>query len=212
MRRSIRARHWWAMRFIWPPRAGYTSSRQNLRGSEQIPGQPRTTSAIHQAEDVAVRILEPGYLHVAMHVHITLALRFRQVVVFEPHALGLQRPDDVFEIVNRPRQSGSLVRAGKAGTIDIDPVTLPSTTSTLLVRGGRGTKPLLLGAQLRCQLVPEILGLEDRPNLNFRSAFKRRFLEPLHGFVDGAHFPDPEACDQVLRIRERAIEHRWVLS
>src|SRR5687768_7229186 len=87
-----------------------------------------------------------------------------------------------------------------------------SPTSTLEVRGGRGTEALFLRAQLRCQLVPEILGLEDRPNLNFRAALERRFLEPLHGFVHGAHFPDPETCDQLLRIRKRPIEYRRVRS
>src|SRR5687767_12565958 len=149
MRRSIRARHWWAMRFIWPPRAGCTSSPQNLRGSEQIPGHARTTSAIHHAEDVAVWILEPGDLHVAMHVHITFALRFRQIVVFEPHALGLQRSDDVFDIVNRPRQGGRLVRAGKAGAIDIDPTIAALQDNSLVVFGIGSSEPQCVLVKLR---------------------------------------------------------------
>ena len=61
--------------------------------------------AIHYAENIAVRILEPGDLNIAGDVHVAFALRVREIVVLEPDALRLERAYDVLHIVNGPGEA-----------------------------------------------------------------------------------------------------------
>ena len=72
-------------------------------------------SAVHDAENVAVRIFEPGDFVIAGDVHVALALRLGQVIVLERDAFGLERADDVFDIVDRPGQGSGFVRASEGG-------------------------------------------------------------------------------------------------
>src|SRR2546427_2330478 len=53
--------------------------------------------SINDVEDVPVRILEPGDLHVAGDVDVALALHVRHVVVLERDALDLERAHDVVQ-------------------------------------------------------------------------------------------------------------------
>ena len=64
-------------------------------------------------EDVAVRILEPGDLHVFAvgHVQVALQLQPRHVVVLEGNALRLQRTHFAFDVVDGPRHGSRLVGA-----------------------------------------------------------------------------------------------------
>src|SRR5438067_2894200 len=67
---------------------------------------------------------------------------------------------------------------------------------------------LLLRAQLRRELLAEVLGLEDRPDLDFGPAVERRALEPLDRLVDRLHAPHPVAGDELLGLGERAVGDR----
>src|SRR5688500_2687551 len=73
-------------------------------------------------------------------------------------------------------------------------------------------QPVFLRSELRRELGAEILGLEDLANLDLRIAAERRALEPLDCLLLRLHLPDPEARDQLLGLRERAIDDRPILS
>src|SRR5688500_537776 len=73
-------------------------------------------------------------------------------------------------------------------------------------------QPVFLRSELRRELGAEILGLEDLANLDLRIAAERRALEPLDCLLLRLHLPDPEARDQLLGLRERAIDDRPNLS
>jgi hypothetical protein len=79
--------------------------------------------AIHDAENVAVRILEPGHLDVARDVNVALAPRVRQIVVLEPDALRLEPADDILDSVGTRRRADSLPRDG---SVDIDAGIIPT--------------------------------------------------------------------------------------
>src|SRR3712207_1567510 len=67
----------------------------------------------------------------------------------------------------------------------------------------------LLGlAQLRRQVLAEVLGLEDLPDLDLRLAPHRvrAALDPLDRLLHGADLPQPEAGDQLLGLGEGAVD------
>src|SRR3989442_14169757 len=53
----------------------------------------------------------------------------------------------------------------------------------------------------------EVLRLEYLPYLHFGPAIERSTLEPVDRFLLGIHFPEPEAGNQLLRFRERAVSN-----
>src|SRR5690606_11294083 len=67
-------------------------------------------------------------------------------------------------------------------------------------------QPFFLFAQLRRHHLVEVLGLEDLANLDFGAAIEGRLLQPLDGFLHRSGLPDPEACDQLLALRERTVD------
>src|SRR3954468_20974469 len=69
-------------------------------------------------------------------------------------------------------------------------------------------QPLFLRAELGRELLAEVLGLEDRPDFDFRPAAERCALQPLDRFVHRLDVPQPEAGDQLLRFGERSVDHR----
>ena len=68
-----------------PAASKRSEERQSVSGSHFL--------AIHDAEDVAVQILEPGDLDVPRDMHVALAPGLRQIVVLERDALRLERPE-----------------------------------------------------------------------------------------------------------------------
>src|SRR5512134_3781200 len=73
-----------------------------------------------------------------------------------------------------------------------------------------GAEPILLGPQLRSELLAEVVGLEDRAHLEGRVLPGHRVraaLQPRHRLVHRFHLPDPEPRDELLRLRERAVHH-----
>src|SRR5690348_1601078 len=66
---------------------------------------------------------------------------------------------------------------------------------------------LLALAHLRRQDLAEVLVLEDLPDLDDRIALHRvrAALDPLDGLLQRADLPQPEAGDQLLGLRERAV-------
>src|SRR5262245_39782334 len=83
--------------------------------------------------------------------------------------------------------------------------------STLRVALTRGARALLLLTQFGRELRAEVLGLEDRAQVDV-ALLERGALQPLDGLVHVAHLPDPEAGDQFLRLRERPVDHRALLA
>src|SRR5689334_20386904 len=73
-------------------------------------------------------------------------------------------------------------------------------------------KTLLLRSQFRSQLSGEVLRLKNRANLDFRSSVEWSSFEPLDGFIDRPHLPEPKAGDQLLRLRERSIDDSPLFS
>src|SRR4051812_30805859 len=69
-------------------------------------------------------------------------------------------------------------------------------------------QPLFLRTELGRELLAEVLGLEDRPDFDFRPAAERCALQPLDRFVHRLDVPQPEAGDQLLRFSERSVDHR----
>src|SRR5688572_14444777 len=67
---------------------------------------------------------------------------------------------------------------------------------------------VLLRAQLRRELLAEVVGLEDRSNLELRLFTRHRIRTatyPLDRLVHRLHLPQPEAGDELLRLGERAV-------
>ena len=82
----------------------------------------------------------------------------------------------------------------------------------LRVLGGLRPQPLLLLAQLGRELLAEIVGLEDLPDLDLGASVEGRALEPLQGLVHRLDLPDPEAGDQLLRLGEGPVDDRPLLA
>src|SRR5580658_1418447 len=71
-----------------------------------------------------------------------------------------------------------------------------------------GAEAFFLRAQLRRELLAEVLGIEDRAEGHLDSAVERRALEPLDRLLHRLHVPDPIARDELLGLRERPVVHR----
>src|SRR4029450_4992402 len=75
-------------------------------------------------------------------------------------------------------------------------------------------EPLFLLAEFRRELCAEILGFEHLPNLELAS-FVRGIgttLGPIDRLLQRRAFPEPEACDQLLGLSERTVDHRPLVS
>src|SRR5258708_3557935 len=63
-----------------------------------------------------------------------------------------------------------------------------------------------LGTKLRGEIRAEILGLEHPPDLDLLvPLLEGGAADPLDRFLDGLHLPEPEARDELLGLRERAV-------
>src|SRR5262245_13947768 len=74
---------------------------------------------------------------------------------------------------------------------------------------GPGAQALLLLAQLRAERLAEVFGLEHLPDLDLSPGARHRVraaLGPVDRFLLRADLPEPEARDQVLRLRERPLD------
>src|SRR5262249_12093263 len=69
-------------------------------------------------------------------------------------------------------------------------------------------QPLLLLPELGRELGAEVFGLEHLTDLDFGAAVKGGALEPLDRFILRLALPEPEACDQLLRLGEGPVGHR----
>src|SRR5262245_35699996 len=72
---------------------------------------------------------------------------------------------------------------------------------------------IFLGPQLRRDLRAEVLVLEHGPDLDHRLVARGvgAALDPLHRFVHRRDLPDPEAGDELLRLREGPVQDLPVL-
>src|SRR2546428_3699486 len=71
---------------------------------------------------------------------------------------------------------------------------------------------LLLLADLAAWIAGrEVRRLEELADLHL-GILEGGALEPLDGLRLGLHLPEPEACDQLLRLRERSVDHRPLAS
>src|SRR5215813_369699 len=86
---------------------------------------------------------------------------------------------------------------------------LPSVAggSVLAGGGGAGALALLQGAQLRRQVLAEVLGLEHRADLD-RVVAEGRAAQPRDRLVHRLHLPEPEARDELLALGERPVDDR----
>src|SRR4029453_9461668 len=92
------------------------------------------------------------------------------------------------------RQTASMARwASEDGTV-------------LPVVGRLGAQALLLLAQLRGELVAEIVGREHRADLEL-GLLHGRSLDPLDRLVQRLGLDQPETREQLLGLRERAVDH-----
>src|ERR1700722_1243157 len=74
--------------------------------------------------------------------------------------------------------------------------------------GGAGTLARFLCFQFRRRL-RELLRLEHAADLDRLGAFlERGTADPFHRLLDGFHLPQPETCDELLRLGERTVDHR----
>src|SRR5262245_9123591 len=89
------------------------------------------------------------------------------------------------------------------------PTQLGRPATTLLRLAPEAFLPLL---QLFGKSGGEIVGLEDLPKLDFHAAVERRFLEPLNRSLLRWALPEPEAANQLLGFRERAIGNNAFLA
>src|SRR5271170_8270686 len=92
------------------------------------------------------------------------------------------------------------------------PVSMPQILST--ERIGVSTPLGILRLELGCQRIAEILGSEDGTDfdIRIRQHGVRAALDPFDRLLDRPNLPDPEAGDQFLGLRERAVDHRACLA
>src|SRR5215813_9058033 len=72
-----------------------------------------------------------------------------------------------------------------------------------------GPEALFLRAELRRELLPEVLVLENLPDLELRVLAGHRIgaaLGPLERLLHRLDLPDPEAGDELLRFGERPVD------
>src|SRR5262249_17303485 len=77
---------------------------------------------------------------------------------------------------------------------------------TRLILDGPLAQPLVGLAQLRRELLAEVVGLEDLAQLDLDTAVERRSLEPLDRLLARRALPDPVACDDLLGLGERTVD------
>src|SRR6185437_3772397 len=70
-----------------------------------------------------------------------------------------------------------------------------------------GPQLVFLLAQLWSEFIAKVVGFEDLPDLHF-GVVERRAPEPRDRLILRLHLPDPEACNQLLRLGERSVDHR----
>src|SRR5690242_19323274 len=104
------------------------------------------------------------------------------------------------------RQTASIVRLTSG-----DATAAPG----LRARLGLLPQPRLALAELGRELLAEVLGLEHGPELDL--AVGRAFgtgnaLDPLDRLVERLHLPHPVAGHELLRLRERAVDHRALVA
>src|SRR6266511_3747698 len=80
-------------------------------------------------------------------------------------------------------------------------------TFRLLLRGHFRAQPLLLLPELGSERRAEVLRLEHLAKLDLRAAVEGGALEPLDRLRLRFHPPQPEAGDELLRLREGAVGH-----
>src|SRR5215211_2535859 len=85
----------------------------------------------------------------------------------------------------------------------------PACRRRLLVVGRPRPQPLLLVPELGRELVTEVLGLEHLPDLDLGLSLVRigTALDPFDRLVQRLHLDQPVARDQLLRLREGAVDH-----
>src|SRR6185436_3812515 len=66
----------------------------------------------------------------------------------------------------------------------------------------------LFSHELRRKVLAKIGRLEDLTDLDLRPAAEWRALEPLDRLFSRFHLPEPEACNQLLGLREWPVDHR----
>src|SRR5919199_1013506 len=79
-----------------------------------------------------------------------------------------------------------------------------ATASVLL--GGLLAQPLVGLAQLGGELLAEVVGLEDRAQLDLHAAAERCALEPLDRLLARSALPDPVARHDLLGLGERTVD------
>src|SRR5580704_17375005 len=77
---------------------------------------------------------------------------------------------------------------------------------TRLALGSLRAQPLVGLAQLRRQLLAEVVGLEDLAQLDLDTAVERCSLEPLDCLIARSALPDPVARDELLGLREGTVD------
>src|SRR3979409_1972917 len=75
-----------------------------------------------------------------------------------------------------------------------------------LLLGGLLAQPHVGLAQLRRQLLAEVVGLEDLAQLDLDAAVERRALEPLDCLLARRALPHPVAGDDLLGLGERTVD------
>src|SRR5688572_27326178 len=83
--------------------------------------------------------------------------------------------------------------------------------SLSLLRLNLSPEPLFLLAKLGREFGAEVLGFGNRADFDL-GVLERGALEPFDRLFQGLHLPDPEAGDQLLRLGERPIDDRRLLS
>src|SRR5262245_57550805 len=108
------------------------------------------------------------------------------------------------------RQTASIARCVSVAVTATDhSIFKPRAQPRLLLRRQLRPQPLLLGPQLGRELGAEVVGLEDLPDLDLRLALVGigAALDPLDALLFRLHLPQPEPRDQLLGLRERAVDH-----
>src|SRR6266566_3291565 len=77
----------------------------------------------------------------------------------------------------------------------------------LLLLGRLRADSLLLLAELGCECLTEVLRLEHLPDLDLGSPVEGSALQPLDRLFPRLHLPQPEAGDELLRLREGSVDH-----
>src|SRR4051812_49209560 len=121
--------------------------------------------------------------------------------------------------MNEPISRIASALGGVAGAAASGTVCMKNFIGVLLLMRPSGTgRDRLLDAVLAipdrrvvAALGEEVLGFEDRPDLDLGPAVERCLLEPLDRLVQAADLPDPVARDELLGLAEGAVDDRLLL-